>query len=170
MPELFGHNIKQRTFIAVPPEKVYDTITDASEWDKFFTTGMVLEPKVGGKCHFNWKNWGPDFYTNNSSGEVVTVDRPHQFAFKWYPIGKENPTTICFSLEAKFGGTTLTIEESGYLDTDESRANILSCASGWGEAATLLKFYLEFGVIYTPPSQSDYGDFDPAAGCECNTL
>jgi uncharacterized protein YndB with AHSA1/START domain len=149
----FGHSIKQRTFVAAPPEKVYDTITSASEWDKFFTTGMTLDPAVGGKCLFRWKDWGPDFYSVEADGDVLAADRPDRFAFKWYSCGREHPTTITFSLEAKYGGTVLTIEESGHPDTERGRAMIVECASGWGEAATLLKFYLEHGVTYTPPER-----------------
>ena len=61
MAELFDGKIKQRTFIAATPEKVYDTITSARDWDTFFTTGMQLEPYAGGECSFAWKDWGPDF-------------------------------------------------------------------------------------------------------------
>ena len=39
----------------------------------------------------------------------------------------------------------------GTPNTPEGRDMILECASGWGEAATLLKFYIEHGVVYTPP-------------------
>ncbi len=118
---------------------------------------MLLEPKVGGKCCFNWKDWGPDRYTNNSDGKVVAFEPHTLLAFEWYAAGRENPTTIRFNLEPTSGGTALTIEESGYLDTDEARAGILSCASGWGEAATLLEFLIEHGIIYTQPAPIDQG-------------
>ena len=55
MTKLIEERIKQRTFIAAAPEKVYDTITSAGDWDSFFTTGMVLEPRPGGRCEFFWK-------------------------------------------------------------------------------------------------------------------
>jgi uncharacterized protein YndB with AHSA1/START domain len=153
MTKPFGCNIKQRTFIDSSPEKVYDTITNAKEWDKFFTTGMTLEPIPGGKCNFTWEDWGPDFYTLEAEGKVVEASRPDRFAFQWYSVGKENPTTITFTLESKHGGTVMSIEESGYPDTAQARKQILDCASGWGEAATLLKFYIEHGVVYTPPKR-----------------
>jgi len=51
-------------------------------------------------------------------------------------------------LEAVEKGTVLTLTESGYKDTPEGLAMILECASGWGEAITLLKFYMEHGVVY----------------------
>ncbi len=151
MAELFDGKIKQRTYIAATPEKVYDTITTASEWDKFFTTGMILDPKLGGECTFSWKDWGPDLYSMSAPGKVVEANRPGLFSFKW---GSEsNETTIRFELEEKHGGTVLTITEDGYQNTPEGRTMILECASGWGEAATLLKFYIEHGVVYTPPKK-----------------
>lgn len=36
----------------------------------------------------------------------------------------------------------------------------LECAAGWGEAITLLKFYLEHGLIYTTPQRSKTDRFD----------
>jgi len=151
MTELFDAKIKQRTYIAATPEKVYDTITSAGEWDKFFTTDMTLDLKPGGECTFSWKNWGPDLYSMSAPGKVVEANRPNLFSFKWGSDGNE--TTIRFELEAKHGGTVMTITEDGYKNTPEGRAMILECASGWGEAATLLKFYIEHGVIYTLPKK-----------------
>ena len=151
MAELFDGKIKQRTFIAATPEKVYDTITSASEWDKFFTTGMTLDLKPGVECTFSWKDWGPDSYSMSAPGKVVETNRPILFSFQWGSKGNE--TTIRFELEEKHGGTVLTITEDGYKNTPAARAMILDCASGWGEAATLLKFYIEHGVVYTPPKK-----------------
>jgi uncharacterized protein YndB with AHSA1/START domain len=146
MSKILDQQIKQRTFIAAPPEKVYDTITSADGWDAFFTTGMVLDAKPGGECSFTWANWGPDKYTLKAPGKVVELQRPSLFVFQWGPEGKE--TTIRFELEIAEHGTIVTVTESGYQDSPESMAMMLECASGWGEAVTLLKFYLEHGIVY----------------------
>lgn len=151
IPELFDAKIKQRTFIKATPEKVFKTITSASEWDKFFTTGMTLEPTQGGQCRFMWKDWGPDFYSLEVPGEVVEIDPPTLFSFAWG--SGDNKTTVRFELQGKHEGTVLTITEDGYQDTPKHREAILDCASGWGEAATLLKFYMEHGTIYTAPKK-----------------
>lgn len=37
------------------------------------------------------------------------------------------------------------------ITTAEARQKILECATGWGEALTLLRFYLEKGVVVEPP-------------------
>ena len=128
MAQLFDAKIKQRTFIAATPEKVYDTITTAAEWDKFFTTGMTLDLKPGGDCTFSWKDWGPDSYSMSAPGKVVETNRPILFSFQWGSKGNE--TTIRFELEEKHGGTVLTITEDGYKNTPAARAMILDCASG----------------------------------------
>jgi len=151
MTELFDGKIRQRTYIAASPQRVFDTITSAAEWDAFFTTGMTLDPRPGGDCTFRWKDWGPDFYTLEAPGKVVAVSKPHLFAFQWGSPGNE--TTIRFELEAKHGGSIVTCTEDGYKDTPQGRAMILECASGWGEACTLLKFYIEHGVTYTRPKR-----------------
>jgi uncharacterized protein YndB with AHSA1/START domain len=151
MEKLLEGKIKQRTFIAASPEKVYDTITSAKEWDAFFTTGMRLEPHEGGICSFAWKDWGPDSYTLTVPGRVIEASRPRRFKFQWGREGRE--TEVCFELEECPGGTVVTLTEEGYKDDRDGRAMILECAAGWGEAITLLKFYIEKGLVYSDPRE-----------------
>jgi len=138
--------IKQRSWIKATPEKVYETLTDANEWDRFFTTGMALDPQPGGICSFAWKDWGPDKYSLSVPGKVLEATRPTLFSFQWG--SNESATTIRIELEPADDGTVLTLTENGYRDTPHSRAMIVECASGWGEAVTLLKFYIEHGIVY----------------------
>lgn len=151
MTRQYDNTIKQRTFIAASPEKVFAVITSAKEWDAFFTTGMQLEPKAGGVCNFAWKDWGPDSYTLTAPGSVLEVIQDRRFVFQWGKEGEE--TRITFDLAAEFGGTVLTLTEEVYMDTPNRRAMSLECATGWGEAATLMKFYIEHGITYTPPAR-----------------
>jgi len=146
MSEFLSEKINQRSFIAAPPEKVYQTITSATEWDKFFTTGMELDPTPGGVCAFAWKDWGPDKYTLRVPGKVIEVKVAELFSFKWGVDKKA--TTVKFELEASNSGTIVTCSESGFRNNEYGRAAIVDCASGWGEAVTLMKFYLEHGVTY----------------------
>lgn len=150
MPEMFDQKIEQHTLIYASPEKVYDTITSAVEWDSFFTTGMKLDPIPGGVCSFAWKEWGPSRYTHAVPGIVVDAVRPDRFVFKWGKPGKES--TVSFVLKAREGGTLVICTEEGYPNTPEGRAAIMECACGWGEAVTLLKFYIEHGLTYRAAS------------------
>ncbi len=63
------------------------------------------------------------------------------------------PSTVEFDLRAEFGGTVIRLYEYGYPDSSEGLKNLLECASGWGEALALLKFYLEQGIVYTQPQK-----------------
>ena len=38
--------------------------------------------------------------------------------------------------------------EHGYPGTQEGMAGFVNCATGWGEALTLLEFYVEHGLRY----------------------
>jgi uncharacterized protein YndB with AHSA1/START domain len=155
MVKPFGKNIVHDTFIAAPPEKVYDAITSAGDWDAFFTKGMELEPHPEGKIVWRWKDWGPRGYTADAPGKVLKAEKPKLFAFEWYPVGPEFPTTVAFGLARKGDGTVIHLEESGYPDTPEGREMILECASGWAEALTLLKFYIEHGITYHSAKTKD---------------
>jgi uncharacterized protein YndB with AHSA1/START domain len=155
MVRMFDKIIKHQVYIKAAPEKVYDTLTSASSWNAFFTSGMELEPVPGGKIVWRWKDWGPNFYNVTAEGIIVRAERPINFTFRWFPVGEETPTTVEFALTAEYGGTVLRLVEYGYPDTPEGRAMILECASGWGEALTLLKFYIEHGLAYTPPLKEE---------------
>ncbi len=148
MSDLIKQPIQQKTFIKLPIEEVYDAITSPDCWNAFFTTGLEIDLKLGGEMWFRWKNWGPDFYTNDEPCKVVACDKPSKFAFEW---GRKTISTVEFNMTSEFGGTTIYLKEFGYPHTDEGIASLLSCAAGWGEAMTLLKFYLEHGIVYTQP-------------------
>lgn len=44
--------------------------------------------------------------------------------------------------------TRVELIDSGYPDTPEGRHALMDCACGWGEALTLVKFFVEHGVTY----------------------
>ena len=148
MGDLIMEPIRQATFIKASAERVYDTITSGKGWDAFFTKGSEVDPRPGGRITFRWKDWGPDLYTTSAGGPVLEAVRPKRFVFQW---GEKMRSTVAFALTAEHGGTTVRLTETGYPDTPEGRAMALECAAGWGEALTLLKFYLEYGIVYKGP-------------------
>ena len=125
MPEEIREPIRQRSFIAAPLERVFDTITSADGWDAFFTTDMELQPEAGGRIVFRWKDWGPDNYTLDAPGKVLEVVKNKRFVFQW---GRK-PTTITFDLQAANGGTVVEVTEVGYINTSEGRRNMLPLPS-----------------------------------------
>ena len=151
MPEQLNEKIKQAMFINKSPEEVYNAITSADVWNSFFTYNSTLDPKPGGDFIWRWNDWGPDHYALEVPGKVIEATSPKRFVFEW---GKKNPTRITMDLSEKSGGTVLRLTEEGYTNDSKGRAMALECAAGWGEAITLLKFYLEHGIIYTSAAKS----------------
>ena len=71
--------IKYNTYIAVPPQKVYDTLTTAPGWDAWFTQGAEVDARPGGTMVFRWENFKVDRYTGVSGGPVLEAEAPRAF-------------------------------------------------------------------------------------------
>ncbi len=150
MTDSLGVEIKQATLIRASPERVYDAIATAEGLDSWFTSGSVVDARPGGRIQFVWKDWGPDKYTTESDGPVLEAERGKRFVFQWNPDSgnRELATTIEINLEAVNEGTILRLREYGHENTSTSIAALAECAAGWGEAITLMKFYVEHGITY----------------------
>jgi uncharacterized protein YndB with AHSA1/START domain len=160
------HAVKWQTYIGVPVERVYRTLTTANGWDAWFTRGTSLDEQ---HITMRWRDakghrvslWGAGHETMEIGGKVVAMDAPHRFAFEWSPAG--HPTLVDFTLTARGPGTVVVVTDCGYTDADLGATGVvgemtessplLMCASGWGEALMMLKVYLEHGVVYgdVPP-------------------
>jgi uncharacterized protein YndB with AHSA1/START domain len=107
-----------------------------------------VDARAGGKIIFRWKDWGPDKYTTEAVGPVLEAKRGKRFVFQWASDNPSYYTTIEVDFEAVEEGTVVRLREHGYQDTPSGRAAMLECAAGWGEALTLLKYYVEHGLTY----------------------
>jgi len=146
--KLVEEAIVQSTLVRAEPEKVYDAITTAEALDGWFTEGAEVEPREGGHIKFRWRNWGADKVSSDDGGPVIEADRPRRFVYKWFPAGEEYSTTVEMDFEPVEEGTIIRLRESGYRDDPRSRKAMLACATCWGEALTLLKFYVEHNIRY----------------------
>jgi uncharacterized protein YndB with AHSA1/START domain len=95
-----------------------------------------------------WEDWGADHINTEDHGTVLEVRRPDRFVFTWHPSGPDFMTTVAFDFVPDERGTIVRLHEAGYPDTPAGRHGLLSCATGWGEALTLVKFFLEHGTRY----------------------
>ncbi len=148
MRQLIPETIEHATFVAAPPEKVYDAVATSDGLDAWFTAGARVDARPNGRILFRWKDWGPDRITGEDGGPVLEARRPSRFVFQWRPDQPSYATTVEIDFEARAGGTVLRVREHGYEDTPSGRRKMLECACGWGEALTLLKFYVEHGIRY----------------------
>jgi len=136
------------TLIHAQPERVYDALTTSNGLDAWFTSGASVNAYPGGEIHFRWVNWGPDHISTEDGGLVLKAIPPEHFVFQWHPDLPEYATTVEINLVPKDGGTIVSLREFGFAHTASGIAALANCASGWGEALTLLKFYLEHGLRY----------------------
>jgi uncharacterized protein YndB with AHSA1/START domain len=140
--------IKHSTFIHSDPLSIYEALTTSTGLDSWFTNGSTVNAIPGGEIHFHWQNWGPDHITTDDGGPVLEAEPPTHFVFQWHPDRSDDATTVEINIEAAEGGTIVTLREHGYAATPSALKAMINCATGWGEALTLLKFYLEYGLHY----------------------
>jgi uncharacterized protein YndB with AHSA1/START domain len=150
MTDMTAQQINKSIFIAAEPEAIFKAVTTADDWNRYFTTGMELDPKPGGVCNFKWKNWGPDLVTQESPGKVIDIQPPRLFVFEWGGPGRE--TIARMEIQPLHDGSVLTLSESGYPDDEQGRKYMVECAAHWGELLALIKFYIEFGITYRSPA------------------
>jgi uncharacterized protein YndB with AHSA1/START domain len=139
-------SIEHMTYISASREVVYQTLTTSKGWDAWFTNGTTIEPKPGGQIRLRWKDFGAGHWTTEDGGSVLEAEPNQKFTFQWTP-GKST-TTVSLTLEALGEGILLKLIESGYSFSDQDLSAFVGCATGWGEALTLVKYYLEHGVRY----------------------
>ena len=140
--------IKQVTYISVPPSRVYDVLSSGEGWDAWFTSGTEIIAESGGAVRFRWRDFGPQHETIEDGGPVLKAIPNRELTFQWSP--GDSVTTVRIKLKRRGCGTLVELVESGYHMTTKGLEALVGCATGWGEALTLLKFYLEHGITYGP--------------------
>jgi uncharacterized protein YndB with AHSA1/START domain len=134
------------TIVRAPRERVYDALTRAEELDAWFTSGAEVEVRAGGEMVWRWVDWGANRVTTEDRGPVLEATRPARFVFGWQE--RLGGTIVEVDFDEHPEGTLVRLREHGYPETPEGREELVSCAAGWGEALTLLKFHVEHGVRY----------------------
>ena len=111
--------------------------------------GSNRRAAAGGTIHWRWSGWGPDGVTAEDRARVLEARCPERFVFEWHgPRDPDRPSTVEIDFEERDGGTVVRLREHGYPDTPQGREAFADCAAGWGEALTLLEFYVEHGLRY----------------------
>lgn len=141
--------IRHRTYVAAPTEEVFRVAATADGWNAWFTTAAHIDQVPGGHYSFRWVDFGADLVNLEISGRVLTYDPPSRFQFEW--ASGADRTTVSLEIEPCGEGATVTVHEEGYTASRQQVEACLDCACGWGEALTLLKFFIEQGATYTPP-------------------
>jgi uncharacterized protein YndB with AHSA1/START domain len=141
--------IRHSVFIRAPRAKVWAALTTAQAMDAWWgTRGSEIDLRPGGKLTLRWRGWGPERDINaDRECDVVEVLPPKRFVFRWGETA-DMMTTVEFDLEERADGTLLRLREHGFAPAAKGRESFEGNSLGWGEAATLIKFYVEHGVRY----------------------
>ncbi|MGC9780011.1 MAG: SRPBCC domain-containing protein [Candidatus Heimdallarchaeota archaeon] len=143
--KIFDAPILHKVLIRAPRENVYDAMTTAEGLDGWFTKGYFVGRKPGGKIILRWVDWGVDKVNTQTEAPIIEVKLPERFVFKWW---EDHYTIVEMDFIEVKEGTVVSVKEHGYQDSTEGHVRCLECATGWGEALTLLKFYVEHGLRY----------------------
>lgn len=137
------------TLVRAAPGSVFDAMATTDGLDRWFTRGgSTLEPGPGGALVFRYQNWGTENFTGEMVGEVVEHRRPEKFVFRWPVDSGGYMTTVRIDFEPHADGTLVRLVEGVYEPGDVGLQDMLNRASGWAQALTLMKFWVEHGVTY----------------------
>ena len=138
-----------KTFVRAPRDRVYDAFATAEGLNAWFTKGAEIDSRPGGPMRFRFQDWGAEHDINVTfPGRVVEAKRPERFVFQWGDEGLTHATTVEITFEERGRGTLVKVREFGFADTAEGMGSLIRNSEGWGEAVTLVKFYLEHGLVY----------------------
>lgn len=140
--------VEFNTLVRAKPEMVYDAIATSKGLDGSFTQGASVDEQPGGQILFRWKNYGLDHYTGENGGPILEARRPERLVFKWKADSGLYLTTVEIHFTPSDLGTVVRLTESGYEDSPAGVQDFLNRVSGWAQALTLMKFYVEHGVTY----------------------
>ncbi|MGV3487853.1 MAG: SRPBCC family protein [Tuberibacillus sp.] len=140
-------DILHSTYIKRDTETVFKTLTSSDGWNAWFTDDTMIHFNSNGSGHIRlrWINYGVQKLNIEDGGDILEAIPNKSFVFQWSPIKEK--TTVAFKLHPYKDGTLVTLKESSYPINEESFKACLGCAVGWGEALTLLKVYLECGIV-----------------------
>ncbi len=145
--------IRHATLIYARRSDVWRAIATAEGWNGWFTSECTLEPYPGGAFRPVWRGFGADRTDAEDDGRIVEIRAPEKLVCEWHPEGATTQFTMTLARDSNSDGDATRVElvDAGYPDaSDDDRARLLRCAAAWGEALTLLKFHVEYGLGYVP--------------------
>jgi uncharacterized protein YndB with AHSA1/START domain len=148
-----GLDIRCKTYVHAAPARVWKAVATAEGLDGWFTAGSRVLAEPDGHIHFRWRDWGPDRVNSEAFCPVVEAQPPSRLVFRWTPLAgaPDHRTTVELDLERRGEGTVVHLSERSYPLTEAGLRAYRSGAVAWGEALTLLKFWVEHGLRYSAP-------------------
>ncbi|ANQ53712.1 ATPase [Thermosipho affectus] len=133
-------------FIDAPVEKVYKTFVNENGWDPWFTDGMKMELKDGGKIFFRWERLTGEEVIDRGYTIEIIPNKLWEFWWYEYEDGFRSKVTIKFQKNLD-GGTWISITDNTIVKSMEEIDIRYGCAFGWGQMLILAKAYIEQNII-----------------------
>ena len=130
-----------------PVERVWKVFVNERGWDPWFTDGMWMELKNGGRIHFRWERLTNGEVVEDNGYTVVMVES-RRWEFWWYEYekGYRSHVEMVFRKDST-GGTWLTVTDYTTISRLDELTIKYGCAYGWGQMLLLAKLYVEKGLV-----------------------
>ena len=141
--------IEHSVLIRAPADKVFRALSTADGLNNWWTHATSMERRVGGRIFFAWRDWGPDLISVEGTARILQLRENEIFAWRWDDSEGYPSRTSEIEVEDRDGSTIVRVTDTE-TDPDAPHGDVipLAVASGWGEALTLLKMWVEHGVRY----------------------
>ena len=98
-----------RITIASDAVGIFEYLSNAAKLTQWFPDQAIIEPQLGGKYHFRWKDregvW---------SGVVTEFIRGNTLAYTWEPPGEAVDTNVRFKVSPQGAETVVELSHSGF--------------------------------------------------------
>ena len=126
--------------IDLPPEIVWQTITDPNEISRWFPLEARVDPQIGGQV---WLSWGPGC---EGEAPIHVFEAPNRFSWteNYGNDAEGNPIEVAvdFYIEARDGATVVRLVQSGFSADAEWDEMYDAIVDGWTYFMFNLAFYL----------------------------
>lgn len=125
-------SVRRTIHISATLERVWKALTDPQQISLWFGEAHLDGTAVGAVGTLTWPDHG------STPFRVEAIDEPNSISYRWNeepstgtPVIADASTVFTFTLEARAGGTQLTVVETGFETTTDPTASLESHRGGW---------------------------------------
>lgn len=114
---MIADSVEREVLIEAPPEVVWRVLTEPEHIQRWFADEVAGDLRPAGGGSLTWNRMGTKG-PSTTAFEVVALDPPRRFAYRWnFPPGERaregNSMLVEFTLTEEAGSTRLRVVESG---------------------------------------------------------
>lgn len=145
-------SVERSITVSVPPEAVWNALTDAKELARWFAASAEVTPGVGGSITLHWPadlcgDWPMKIEVWQPGKRLTVEDRwPDMPDAGRDPRAQQHRLMIDYQIEARGGATTLRLVHSGFGPAGDAPWDTLydGVRTGWNHELGSLRHYLEY--------------------------